>query len=87
MYVWGHSYELPEQDGWAQMEQFCKLVSGREDIWFATNIEIVDAMENAARLQFTVDGDYCYNPNAVSCWLEVNGKIQEIPGGQGVQLG
>ena len=86
LYVWGHSYELPADNGWDMMEQFCQLVSGREDIWFATNIEIVDAMENAARLQFTVDGDYCYNPNAASCWVEVDGKIYEIPGGAGVRF-
>ena len=86
MYVWGHSYELPEESGWALMEQFCQLVSGREDIWFATKIEIVDALENAERLQFTADGDYCYNPNAASCWVEVDGKIYEIPGGTGVHF-
>ena len=81
MYVWGHSYELPEQDGWAQVEQFCQMMSHQDDIWYATNIEIVDALEDAARLQFTVDGDLCYNPNAASCWVSVGGKIYELPGG------
>ena len=73
--------ELPEQDGWAQMEQFCQMMSHQDDIWYATNIEIVDALEDAARLQFTVDGDLCYNPNAASCWVSVGGKIYELPGG------
>lgn len=86
LYVWGHSYELPADNGWELMEQFCRQVSGRDDIWYATNIEIVDAMENAERLQFTVDGDYCFNPNAASCWVEVDGKIYEIPGGSGVRF-
>ena len=84
LYVWGHSYELPEQNGWEVMEKFCQMVGGRKDIWFATNIEIVDAMENATRLQFTVDGEYCFNPNAASCWVEVDRKIYEVPGGTGV---
>ena len=38
------------------------------------------------RLQFTVDGDFCFNPNAASCWVEVDGKIYEIPGGSGVHF-
>lgn len=86
MYVWGHSYELPEQDGWAQMEQFCKTMSHQDDIWYATNIEIVNALENASRLQFTVNGDLCYNPNAASCWVSVGGKNYELPGGTTTRL-
>ncbi len=42
MYVWGHSYEFTNQNNWELMEDFCKLVGGRDDIWYATNIEIVD---------------------------------------------
>lgn len=41
-YVWGHTYEL---DGgyisWEQFEDFCKLVSGKEDIFYGTNTEIL----------------------------------------------
>ena len=81
-----HSYELPEQDGWAQMEQFCKTMSHQDDIWYATNIEIVNALENASRLQFTVNGDLCYNPNAASCWVSVGGKNYELPGGTTTRL-
>ncbi len=38
-YVWGHSYELDYHDGWADLEKFCKMMSGREDIFYATNRE------------------------------------------------
>ena len=38
------------------MEQFCQLAGGREDTWYATNIEIVDYMADAARLQYTAAG-------------------------------
>ncbi len=42
MYVWGHSYEFPEQDNWDVLEEFCQAVSSRSDIWFATNLEVAD---------------------------------------------
>ncbi len=86
MYVWGHSYEFTDRDNWQVMEDFCAMVAGREDIWYATNIEIVDYMDAAGRLQFTAAGDKVYNPNACSIWLEVAHEKVEIPGGTLVEL-
>ncbi len=91
MYVWGHSYEFTDRDNWHVMEEFCDFIGGRDDIWYATNIEIVDYMEDAARLQYTAAGDQVYNPNAQSVWIQVElpgvgRKIHEIPGGQSVKL-
>ena len=64
------------------MEQFCQLAGGREDTWYATNIEIVDYMADAARLQYTAAGDKVCNPNAQSIWVEVDGRHYEIPAGK-----
>lgn len=85
-YVWGHSFELPENNGWGVMENFCRTVGGREDVWYATNIEIVNYLEDAKRLQYTAAGDQVYNPNARSVWIEVDGTVRKIPGGQTVRL-
>ena len=38
-YLWGHSYEFDVDNNWNIIEDFCRLVSGREDIYFATNAE------------------------------------------------
>ena len=86
MYVWGHSFEFSCEADWEQMERFCDLVAGREDTWYATNIEIVDYLEDARRLQFTVAADIVHNPAARSIWIEVDGDRIEIPGGATVQL-
>lgn len=81
MYVWGHSYEFPLHGNWQVMEDFCAMMAGHEDIWYATNIEIVDYIDAAKRLQFTAVGDRVYNPSACSIWLEVDGeKVQVLPG-------
>ena len=87
MFVWGHSYEFSNDGTWEVIEQFCEFLGGREDIWYATNIQIIDYMEVLNRLQFTASGEAVFNPSAQSAWLEINDeRIVEIPGGQYVDL-
>jgi len=41
-YIWGHAYEFdiyPER--WEQFEEFCRMMSGRDDIFYGTNIEVL----------------------------------------------
>lgn len=40
-YIWGHSYELDVDDGWNKLEEFCKLISARDDIFYGTNREVL----------------------------------------------
>lgn len=41
-YIWGHSYELDYgTDYWAKMEEFFKLISNRDDIFYGTNKEVL----------------------------------------------
>lgn len=40
-YVWGHSYEFDIENTWDLFESFCKLISGRDDIIYATNREVL----------------------------------------------
>lgn len=82
LYVWGHSYEFDNNGNWEDMETFCRLVSGRDDIWYATNIEIVDYMEALKRLEFSVDETMVRNPSAIPVWIGVDGRPVELaPGG------
>lgn len=86
MYVWGHSYEFDHDDNWELMEQFCEMVGGRDDIWYATNIEIVDYMKACKWLKFAANREFAHNPGALPIWLDVDGRIVEIPGGSQVSL-
>ena len=87
MYVWGHSYEFEDRDNWNVIEEFCEYMGGRDDIWYATNIEIIDYMEAAKRLRFSCDCTRVSNPNSISVWLNLNdGTIREIGGGETVRL-
>jgi len=85
-YVWGHSYEFPRDNNWDVMEKFCEKLGNRDDIWYATNIEIVDYLKACDNLQFSMNGEFVYNPNFKSVWVSVNGVIYEIPGGKQVHF-
>lgn len=37
--VMGHSYEFKTEDDWAVIEEFCKLMAGRADIYYCTNAQ------------------------------------------------
>ena len=41
-YIWGHSYEMDyESDYWVKLEEFFKLISGKDDIFYGTNKEVL----------------------------------------------
>lgn len=87
MYVWGHSFEFERNNNWNIIEEFCEMISGQDDIWYATNIEIVDYNEVFNRLQFAADNSFVHNPSAASAWLMVNDdRCVEVKGGTLVKL-
>ena len=87
MYVWGHSYEFDNDNNWDLMENFCKMMSGRSDTWYATNIEIVDYMNALKALRFTADGSIVHNPSASPVWLSINNDaIVKVEGGETKKL-
>ncbi|WP_143316754.1 polysaccharide deacetylase family protein [Clostridium sp. HBUAS56017] len=85
-YVWGHSYEFERDNNWELIEKFAKKIGKREDIWYATNIEIVDYLKVCDSLLFAADGSFVYNPSAASAWISVGDVVFEIPGGTQVAL-
>ena len=41
-YIWGHSYEFDLFDGaWERFEEFCAFISGKEDVFYGTNGEVL----------------------------------------------
>lgn len=85
-YVWGHSYEFDNDNNWDLVDRFGEQMGGRDDIWYATNAEIVEYMRAMERLRFSVSGAYVHNPSAVSVWISAGGDAVEIAGGATLQL-
>lgn len=45
-YIWGHSYELKNEDDWNLFEELLKKLTKHKNIWFATNIEVYNFINN-----------------------------------------
>lgn len=42
LYIWGHSYEMDfGADYWVKLEEFFKLISNKDDIFYGTNKEVL----------------------------------------------
>ena len=85
-YVWGHSYEFDVEENWELIEEFSKLISNRSDIWYATNIEIVDYIKALKNLKVSAENTIVYNPCASSLWISVNDNAIEIKGGETIKV-
>jgi len=85
-YVWGHSYEFDNDNNWELIEEFCKLMSGRDEIWYATNIEIYDYIMAQRNLQISANNKIVYNPSVMTVWFSYKGETVEIKGGETLHL-
>lgn len=71
-YIWGHSYEF--RDNWEWFENICQAVGSKENVWYATNIEIYDYITAFKALRRSANGKYIYNPTDKDVFVWVNRK-------------
>lgn len=67
-YLWGHSYEFDNNDNWDIIEKFAEFIGNRDDIWYATNIEIYDYVMAYNSLKASADFKIIHNPSAIDVW-------------------
>lgn len=87
LYVWGHSYEFEDEGNWDLLDRLGEIVAGKQDIWYATNAEIVSYIQALKRLRFSADCRMVHNPSAQSVWVSINGVPIELTGGKLTSLG
>ena len=85
-YVWGHSYEFDDKDNWNVIEEFCQYTGGKEDVWYATNIEIYDYVKAYESLQTSVDKSIVHNPSAIDVWFVEGEKTYCVRAGETLYL-
>ncbi|MBR6028993.1 MAG: polysaccharide deacetylase family protein [Clostridia bacterium] len=83
-YLWGHAYEFEGSNNWEVIINWADRISGRDDIWYCTNIEICDYMAAARSLIPTADGRAVYNPTAMTVYVQPDmfHEAVEVPSGQ-----
>ncbi len=85
-YLWGHSFEFDSADNWDRGEEICKRLSGNDDVWYATNIEIYDYVQAYNSLQYSADGTKIFNPTLKTVWLDIDKKLYEIKSGETIKI-
>ena len=87
MYVWGHSFEFGWSDDWSVIEAFAEKMAGKEDIWYATNMEIYRYIQAVRSQEFSADGMTMYNPANISVWVSTKDGFVEIKAGETKYIG
>ena len=85
-YLWGHTYTFEGDNNWYIIEDFMKAVSGKDDIWYATNDEIFDYAEKYDQLETSADGHIVTNPTDIEIWFKVGSRIVSVKSGETIRV-
>lgn len=85
-YLWGHAYEFEANDNWSVIEEFTDYMAERNEIWYATNIEIYDYTKAFEQLLISIDETICTNPTATEIFFMKDGKTYSIKPGETINL-
>ncbi len=78
-YVWGHAYEFEHDNNYEVIENLLKYLANYEDqIWFATNGEIIDYINAYKSLEYSGDGSLIHNPSALDVEILTSFNTSEI---------
>ncbi len=84
-YVWGHEYDISSMQSGYMLGTFCEQISGKDDIWYATNGEVYSYIKDYEKLNISADTDTITNPTGRSLWVSCNRKSYEIKAGTTVK--
>lgn len=85
-YLWGHSFEFNDENNWEIIERFAGYIGNRDDVWYATNIEICQYVKAFDSLVFTVNEKMVKNPSCIDVYMNYNNNEYLIPAGETVIL-
>ena len=83
-YMWGHSFEF--KDKWELLDAICEKLTGHEDVWYATNMEIYEYVTAYNSLVFSADETIIYNPTLKEVWFDVDCKPYSIKPGETLKI-
>jgi peptidoglycan-N-acetylglucosamine deacetylase len=86
-YVWGHSWEYEGPGNkWAEVEKFFKMVSQNPEIYYTTQIGLVDYLNAFKNLKFSVDKNMVTNLSSIDVFVKIGDKAYAIEAGSAKQL-
>ncbi len=85
-YLWGHAFEFDRNKNWDRLDEICEKLGGREEIWYATNIEIYDYTKAYESLIYSANGKMVYNPTVTTIWFDRDGTLYTIQPGETIEI-
>ena len=85
-YVWGHSAEFEHNGNWELLEKICSALGGKDDIWYATNMEIISYINAYRSLVWSADGTRVFNPTLVDVHFVAGEKYYCVKSGETLTL-
>ena len=85
-YLWGHTYEFDGGNNWEIIEKFAEKVGNRDDVWYANNMQIYKYVEAYRALEFSINGNFVYNPSALTVWFISDGITVKVEPGETVTI-
>ena len=85
-FMWGHAYEFERNNNWELLDQICEKLSGHDDIWYATNIEVYEYVNAYNSLVHSADASKIYNPTLYTIWLVSDGETYIIKPGETIDI-
>ena len=80
-YLWGHTYEFDNNNNWEVIEKFGEYIGGKDDVWYANNMQVYEYVEAYRALQFSSNGNTVYNPSCQTVWfISGTDKVKVAPG-------
>lgn len=70
MQMWEYRHEIENIKDWDVMENFYKYICKTKNIWFATNIKVVDCINALKNLAFLMIAILCTIRPATNAWSE-----------------
>ena len=85
-YIWGHSSEFESKGHWEHLEKLCEVLSGKEDTWYATNIDIYNYVKAYESLVLSADCTKVYNPTLMEIWFTADNVLHSVKPGETVTI-
>lgn len=87
LYIWGHSWELgDDEQRWANMERTFDLVGRRDDVCSLTHIGLVDYIKAFRSLEFSADNGRVTNPSAQRVFVSIAGQSFVVDAGETIEM-
>ncbi|MGN0314894.1 MAG: polysaccharide deacetylase family protein [Fusicatenibacter sp.] len=85
-YLWGHSHEFDRNGNWDRITEICKCLGEREDVWYATNMEIYEYVSAYDGLVVSADGSRIFNPTLIPVYFDADGELYTVNSGETIEI-